>query len=339
MRFDWLREDGRPKKPDWDELRDLRQRMALASVQRAGKETSVSDKISHVSEATERVTGFIDCLGGIGQGPFEEEGLPVLGEEEPDEPLCVEFITAEDLNEDAAFLRLHPRVRQKLLESVDLVDVEFQQKTRVQQKANVQVEKKLKNDLRRSGVIKQYHDMVKEKGAAEARKFFTPSICKKAGLKQKGKRAGKPVVMKLKRFSKTSGAAKRRAAKTKAFDNQQLAAQMAKAYVEVRALRDACSMEKQNATEARAQAKRQAHQQHLAQPINHAERVAKMSAEGAAKGAAGGALLGSIAGIFLGGEDPVSGMVLGGVVGSGAASYMSRHGMEALARRIGGGEL
>jgi hypothetical protein len=241
-------------------------------VQQAGKETNMSDKISHVSKAIERVTGFIDCLGGIGQGPFEEEGLQVLGEEELDEPFCVEFIAAEDLNEDAAFLRLHPRVRQKLLQSVDFVDVELQEKTQGQKKADAKVDKQRKKDLRKAGLIQEYHDMVEKEGVAAAVKKFTPTIVKKAGQKQKGKRVGKPVVMKLRLFSKTSGAAKRRAAKTKAFDNQQLAAQMAKAYVEARALRDAYSMEKQNATEARANPD-------LADPARVAERKEFRKAE------------------------------------------------------------
>ena len=226
-----------PQKPNWDELKDLRVRQTLASVEKAGPAMSQADKESHVLNAAGEITGFIDYLGGMGYRPFEDETPACDGYE----PLQIEGISLDDLNKDAAFLSLHPRQRHRIVADAELQMVNSQKKTHREELAATQQLRKMKSQYARSEEVKSFHNTVRTKGRDEAVKNFRPSIVKKAGRSQRIKLSHATKQMR-------SGATKKQKASQRAAENRQLAKDIA---VKIEHLQDLIevSHEQQEATQ------------------------------------------------------------------------------------------
>ena len=226
-----------PQKPNWDELKDLRVRQTLASVEKAGPAMSQADKESHVLNAAGEITGFIDYLGGMGYRPFEDETPACDGYE----PLQIDGISADDLNKDAAFLSLHPRQRHRILADAELQMVNSQKKTHREELAATQQLRKMKSQYARSEEVKRFHNTVQTKGRDLGVKTFRPSIVKKAGRSQKIKPSHATKQMR-------SGATKKQKALQRAAENRQLAKDIA---VKIEHLQDLIevSHEQQEATQ------------------------------------------------------------------------------------------
>ena len=226
-----------PQKPNWDELKDLRVRQTLASVEKAGPAMSQADKESHVLNAAGEITGFIDYLGGMGYRPFEDETPACDGYE----PLQIEGISLDDLNKDAAFLSLHPRQRHRIVADAELQMVNSQKKTHREELAATQQLRKMKSQYARSEEVKSFHNTVRTKGRDEAVKNFRPSIVKQAGRSQRIKLSHATKQMR-------SGATKKQKASQRAAENRQLAKDIA---VKIEHLQDLIevSHEQQEATQ------------------------------------------------------------------------------------------
>ena len=237
MRFAWTDANGVPQKPNWDELKDLRVRQTLASVEKAGPAMSQADKESHVLNAAGEITGFIDYLGGMGYRPFEDETPACDGYE----PLQIEGISLDDLNKDAAFLSLHPRQRHRIVADAELQMVNSQKKTHREELAATQQLRKMKSQYARSEEVKSFHNTVRTKGRDEAVKNFRPSIVKQAGRSQRIKPSHATKQMR-------SGATKKQKASQRAAENRQLAKDIA---VKIEHLQDLIevSHEQQEATQ------------------------------------------------------------------------------------------
>ena len=231
LRFDWTNKQGEPQKPDWGELKELRKRQALSLVQKQGGTMKHDEKMYHVQAAEQDIGGFVDFLDQFGQRPFEDQNAAEnaeLGHEEP--ALEISWISAEDLSTDAAFLSLHPRTRQALLNAAALSDVPCQKKTRASHLAQRKTESAMRAQLKRRGFVKEYQALIKEKGIDAARAKFCPAIAKKGGLGQKKGACAK------KKKSLKSGAGKKRAAKAKAADNKRICDEIARQLQELQSL-------------------------------------------------------------------------------------------------------
>ena len=109
-------EEGRPQRPDWSELTEIRRRQELVALQSqagsADKEESAALLMACGSDAKD----FIDFLGGLGQRPFEDHE----DREDLSDAIVLPWISADALCTDASFLALHPRLRHEIVKQMEL---------------------------------------------------------------------------------------------------------------------------------------------------------------------------------------------------------------------------
>lgn len=100
--------NGIPPKPNWEILRDLRDRQRITYVQMKGESLPRDDRLDIIGDK-HPLKGFMDFLDGRGTQPFKD-----LGDNEMAEGLQLSG-AMHDLHEDAAYMQLHPRIRKALV--------------------------------------------------------------------------------------------------------------------------------------------------------------------------------------------------------------------------------
>ena len=166
-RFDWLDADGRPLKPNWNDLRDIRLRQEAE----AAKIRTSNVDIPGITDINSEICDFIDFLGGVGEAPFEDR-LVEAGDRNED-VVMLPWIPLDELCVDANFLALHPRLRKELVARMEMQFVKDPTpKTRQKGKESQHV-KHSKADTTRTLKL-EYQELVDKLGLEKARENFVP---------------------------------------------------------------------------------------------------------------------------------------------------------------------
>jgi hypothetical protein len=184
QRYAWTDEHGKPKAPDWNELVAIRDRheRVLASKRKLSEAAETGQHL--LSSMDLHVKSFIDFLGGWGEKPFDgEEGTKdILA---AGSAISIDIVSAATLHENAAFLNLHPRVRNAILTASALSIMPPQRKSNRSKLAEKRVSKMMAKKVRMSKAKEEYRALVDKVGKCEANALSVPKAIRTNRKKDK----------------------------------------------------------------------------------------------------------------------------------------------------------